>query len=119
MSQAVLHNAVSFVLTGQSTYASQAVKFLDTFFLEKKTRLHPKVEFGQVTRGPQKQQGTYEGLVDFRGMVKVVNSVLLLRQVKASEWTMAMDHSMSAWAKSYVQWMQTSDLAKRASIAPK
>jgi hypothetical protein len=119
MSNAVFYNAIAYVLSGQSSYASQVVNFLDAFFIQNDSKMNPRVDYGQVIRGPQKQQGAYEGIVDFRSMINVANAILLLRQTKSPQWTTAMDDEMMTWTKSYVQWLQTSNLGARAKVAAK
>ncbi|KZS92921.1 chondroitin AC/alginate lyase [Sistotremastrum niveocremeum HHB9708] len=117
VSQSVLYNAIAYALTRQSTYSSNAALFLERFFFDKATFMNPNVNYGQVVRGPGTQTGSYMGIVDLRGMVKVSNAVMILRGIKSPDWTAAKDSAMVSWAKSYIKWLQTSDLGVHAQGA--
>lgn len=119
VSQSVLYNAIAYALNHQGTYSSNAALFLEQFFIDKSSYLNPNVNYGQVVRGPGTQVGSYMGIVDFRGMVKVANAVMILRGSKSPDWTSTKDAAMVSWAKAYVTWLQNSDLGKRAQTAPK
>lgn len=122
MSQASIWNAVAAVSSGSksTTYSKNVVSFIDTFFLNDATKMKPNAEYGQVVRGPPGTQGgTYMGVLDFRGMVKVVNAILVLREMKSREWTADKDANMNAWADAYLKWVETDPMGKKAAKAAK
>ncbi|KAG8684390.1 hypothetical protein FRC09_015423 [Ceratobasidium sp. 395] len=118
MSQAVLWNAIASVASGSTSNAKNAAFFIDTFFLNDKTRMNPHVGYGQVVRGPPgTQPGSYMGVLDMRGLVKVVNAVLVLRETKSQYWTQETDAKMVIWASEYVKWVEGSAAGQKAARA--
>ena len=119
MSKSVIFNAIAYALQKTNSYSKNAANAIDAFFLSSSTGMNPNVNFGQLVRGPGKdhQIGTFTGILDLRGMVKVSNAVQLMRATSAPDWTPARDSSMSNWMKSYISWLQTSNLGK--SVATK
>lgn len=103
-----------------STYLKNAVQAIDVFFLNSDTAISPDVSYGQVIRGPGTQVGTFMAILDLRGMVKLTNTVLMLRQLDfASDgsgssgdldyaWTIKRDTGMIAWARPYISWLESS-----------
>ena len=121
MSQSVVFNAITYALQKNRAYSQNVAKAIDTFFLSPSTGMHPNVNFGQLVRGPGKahQVGTFTGILDLRGMVKVVNAIQLLRSTKSPDWTSAREQAMTSWMQSYVSWLQTSDLGKEVASKAK
>ncbi|CAE6419164.1 unnamed protein product [Rhizoctonia solani] len=118
MSQSVLWNAIAAVASGSKLHEKSAVGFINAFFLDNKSRMNPKVEFGQVVRGPPgTQAGSYMGVLDMRSLVKVVNAVLVLRETQSSYWTQDLDVKMKTWATQYIQWVEASSVGRKAARA--
>ncbi|KAG8747250.1 hypothetical protein FRC10_001866 [Ceratobasidium sp. 414] len=118
MSQAVLWNAIASVASGSASNAKNAAFFIDRFFLNDNTRMNPHAGYGQVVRGPPGMQaGSYMGVLDMRGLVKVVNAVLVLRETNSQYWTREMDTKMVSWADQYVKWVEASAVGKKAARA--
>ncbi|PCH33539.1 chondroitin AC/alginate lyase [Wolfiporia cocos MD-104 SS10] len=117
MSQSVLYNSVAYALTKTGTYSQNAASFIDAFFLSSKTGMHPNMNFGQMVRGPGKdhQVGTFTGVLDLRGLVKVVNGINLLKAAGSADWTSARDKAMMSWMNQYISWLQTSDIGKQVA----
>jgi hypothetical protein len=120
MSQSVFWNAIAAIVSGSTAPAKQAVAFIDTFFLDRNTKMNPNVEFGQIVRGPPgTQSGSYMGILDLRALVKVVNAILVFRESEHPDWTQDRDVKMRAWAAQYIQWIETSVVGKKAQRAAK
>jgi len=65
MADAVLYNAMAWVLTGESKYSANAAHFVDTWFLNKDTSMNPNLNFAQMQRGPgpSGQTGSHTGVL--------------------------------------------------------
>ncbi|KAJ7050178.1 alginate lyase-domain-containing protein [Mycena amicta] len=64
-----------------------------------------------MERGPGAGQlGTHTGVLDLKGMTKVVSGILILRKLKSSDWTEDIDSRMIAWTKEYITWLETNKL---------
>lgn len=83
--------------------------------------MNPNVNYGQIVRGPGKEgsQGTFTGILDFRGMVQVANGIEVLRAAKSPSWTSDKDNAMNLWATNYTKWLSSNDLAHKAASRPK
>ena len=108
MSQSVLYNAIAYAITKTGKYSQNVGTFIDAYFLSSTTGMHPNMNFGQLVRGPGKEHqiGTFTGILDMRGLVKVVNGLQLMRNLKASDWTSARESSMTSWMQTYTGWLQ-------------
>ncbi|KAJ7102127.1 chondroitin AC/alginate lyase [Mycena belliarum] len=115
-SQSILYNAVCFALKGPSAgvCSQNTVTFIDTFFLDPKTGMNPNMNFGQVVRGPgaSGREGTFTGVLDLRGTVKVVNAIELIKAGGSPDWTSGKDAAMGKWLANYTNWLMNSDLGK-------
>lgn len=119
--QSILYNAVAYALQKTSAYSSAAVAFIDAFFLEPATKMNPNMNFGQVVRGPPPKgsQGTFTGVLDLRGIVKIINGVAILKAAESPDWTPARDEEMATWMSAYAGWLQNSTLGKMSASRPK
>ncbi|CAE6523890.1 unnamed protein product [Rhizoctonia solani] len=118
MSQSVLWNAIAAVASESKSYDKSAVDFINAFFLDNKNKMNPRIEFGQVVRGPPgTQAGSYMGILDMRSLVKVVNAILVLQETQSPYWSQDLDAKMKAWATQYVQWVEASAVGKKAARA--
>ncbi|KAM5538155.1 hypothetical protein V8D89_008042 [Ganoderma adspersum] len=117
MSQAVLFNAIAYALTKTKAYSQNAAKFIDTFFLASSTAMNPNLNFGQLVRGPGKehQMGTFTGVLDLRGVVKITNAIALLKSAGSQDWTSARDKAMVDWMRSYASWLESSAIGKETA----
>ncbi|KZP31198.1 chondroitin AC/alginate lyase, partial [Athelia psychrophila] len=118
--QSILYNAVAYALQKTSAYSSAAVAFIDAFFLEPATKMNPNMNFGQVVRGPPPKgsQGTFTGVLDLRGIVKIINGVAILKAAESPDWTPARDEEMATWMSAYAGWLQNSTLGKMSASRP-
>ncbi|CAL1696059.1 unnamed protein product [Somion occarium] len=117
MPESVLFNALTYAFSKSGTTSQNVGKFVDAFFLTSSTAMHPNLNFGQLVRGPGKdhQIGTFTGPLDMRGLVKVVNAIQLMKALKGPDWTSARDQALMSWMKTYIGWLQNSDLGKEVA----
>ncbi|EIM92549.1 chondroitin AC/alginate lyase [Stereum hirsutum FP-91666 SS1] len=126
MTQSVLYNAFAHALqaggaaSATSVYAQRAVNALTAFFIDSNTAIHPNVNFGQIVRGPgpSGKEGTFTGILDLRGMVRVINAIQVLKATAGTTWTAEQDKGMKAWVTKYVQWLETDKQAQKAADSP-
>ena len=115
MSDAVFYNALSFVISGNTTYAQQAVTQINTWFLDEDTAMNPNLNYGQIIRGPNNAGGTHTGILDLKCMAKVVSGILLLRGANSTDYTDEVDSGMAVWAGNQASWLQTAAIAVQES----
>ncbi|KAF8912813.1 alginate lyase-domain-containing protein [Gymnopilus junonius] len=119
-SQAVIYNAVAFALQKSSSYSKSAADIIETFFLNQTTKMNPNVQFGQIVRGPGQsgQDGTFTGVLDLRGLVKVVNGISILKAAGSPDWNETRHQGMASWASDYSEWLATSEVGKITASRP-
>ena len=117
VSQAVIYNAIAYALSPSTEYSQNLVRFIDAFFLHESTRMHPNMNYGQIVRGPGSEgsSGTWTGILDLRGLVKVVNGILILKGMHSPDWSSAREQSMNIWMSQYAKWLTGSSLGKEAA----
>jgi hypothetical protein len=120
-SQAVLYIAVGYAIREEPVLSEKFATFMEAFFVNEATKLNPNVEFGQVVRGPgpSGSLGTFTGLLDFRGLVKVTNAVMIMKSTKSPHWTSDLASAMTSWGGEYLQWLLRSRIGKTAATRPK
>lgn len=117
LTDAVLYNSLAWHLSGDDTYSTRVTQWIEAWFLSNDTGMNPNLNYAQMSGGPSGQVGTHTGILDLKGMAKIVSGVLLLRQGKASTWTSDVDAGLTAWAGEYIQWLTTADIALQEKAA--
>jgi hypothetical protein len=121
VSQAIISTAIAYAVTRVSRYAQSAARFLDVFFLNPETRMNPNLDFGQIVRGPgpKGRTGTFTGIVDLRGMVHIVNGIVILDKLSVGDWPRTVTDGVRDWMSQYAPWLRDSPVGKVAASRPK
>ena len=113
MQAAVETLSVAYFFTRDEKYAAKAGELLRAFFLNADTRMNPNLEYAQGIPGINTGRGI--GLIETRGLTRVVDAVGLLRG--ANVWTEADQRGMENWFAQFLQWMLESKNGKDESAA--
>ncbi|KAJ3883038.1 chondroitin AC/alginate lyase [Lentinula edodes] len=113
-----LSNVLASLISGNRQYVKAAINILNAFFLDQDTRMNPNLDFGQVIRGPGNNVGTFTGPLDMRGLVKVINAIMILKRSNSTDWTPELDQQMQAWMSHYLDWLKNSEIGKKARSRP-
>lgn len=121
VAQAVIFNAIAFALKSTSVYSKNVAQLINTFFLAPATKMNPNMNFGQMVRGPglTGTEGTFTGVLDLRGVVKIINGIAIVKAAGSPDWTQALDQQMKSWFSDYVNWLTTSSLGQLVASRPK
>src|SRR5215218_1599310 len=101
MVEAVNALALAYYLKGEEAYAAKAAVLLRAWFLDPATRMNPHLEYAQFIPGVNTGRGI--GLIETRGLTRVVDAVGLLAGSKA--WTKDDQRGVEAWYDKFLRWM--------------
>jgi hypothetical protein len=105
--------AVAYYVFADEKYAAHASTLLRAWFLDPATRMNPNLQFAQGIPGINQGRGT--GLIETRGIGKIVDGVGLLAGAK--EWTAADQRGMEQWCATFLRWMRESANGKDEAAA--
>ncbi|TDL23095.1 chondroitin AC/alginate lyase [Rickenella mellea] len=118
LADSVFYNGISWAITKDSKYSTNIATEISTWFLNNATYMTPNLQYSQLVRGPGVHNGSSEGVLDLKGMAKLVSGVLILRNGKAAEWTSEIDTGLVTWVKEYIVWLTTSTQALEERAMP-
>lgn len=117
MSDAILYNSIAWAITGSTNYSANVATYIRTWFLDPTTAMNPNLNYAQMARGPNGQNGTHTGVLDLKGMAKIASGILILRLANSSDWTSELDTQMTNWTTQYISWLQTNPIALEEAAA--
>lgn len=101
---AVEYLSLAYYFTGKQEYADRAAVLLRMWFIDAKTKMNPNLEYAQFV--PGQSTGRSFGIIETRGLTRLVDSVGLLEGSKA--WTKADQTGVESWFAKFLDWLQTS-----------
>jgi hypothetical protein len=96
--------SIAFYFTNNEAYAKKASEILRMWFIDIKTKMNPNLEFAQAIPGLNTGRGI--GIIETRGLTRVVDSIGLLDGSKA--WTKEDQKDIEKWFSLYLKWLTTS-----------
>ena len=113
MEAAVETLALAYHFKRDEVYAEKATQLLRVFFLDPATRMNPNLQYAQGIPGINTGRGI--GLIETRGLTRVVDAIGLLGGSKA--WTTADQKGMERWVGEFLQWMLESKNGREEAAA--
>jgi Alginate lyase. len=107
MASAVNALCLAYFFSNDERYATKAVDFLKTWFLDEKTGMNPHLEYAQFIPGVNNNKGRQYGLIDTYSFVDMLNSIKLLET--SASYTKEVDEGLKKWFKQLSMWWQTSE----------
>jgi hypothetical protein len=104
MSEAVLALGAAAWFFNEPKFGDRAVLVLRAWFVDPGTRMNPHLEYGQAVRGHN--TGRAAGLIDTRGLIRVVQGVRLLE--RTGRLDAATRDGVRRWFAEFNRWMTTS-----------
>jgi len=105
--------ALAYYFKSDEAYATKAVSLLRAFFLDPATRMNPNLEYGQFIPGVNTGRGI--GLIETRGLTRVVDAIGLLARSKAL--TESDERGLKDWFGKFLQWMLDSKNGREEAAA--
>jgi len=113
MVDAVERLSLGYFATGKKEYADRTGEILRMWFIDPATKMNPNLEFAQAIPGLNTGRGI--GLIETRGLTRVVDSVGLLAE--SPSWTRADQSGVEAWFSQFLTWMLESKNGKDESAS--
>ena len=95
--------AAAWKLTGDPRYAAHAARHLRAWFVDRRTRMNPHLQYAQAIQGRVTGRGI--GIIDTIHLVEVARAIEVLEPSTAL--TAADSAGIKQWFAAYVQWMTT------------
>ncbi|KAG6872196.1 hypothetical protein C0995_012088 [Termitomyces sp. Mi166 len=118
----ILYNSIAFALTSNgsrsSSYSVLAVNYIKTWFLNDDTKMNPNLNYAQMQRGPTGQIGSHTGILDLKGMAKIVTGIEIFRKTNCTDWTSDLDNQMNSWTNEYITWLESASISLEEEAAP-
>jgi len=96
--------ALAYYFRGDEAYAKKAVELLRAWFLDPATKMNPNLEYAQYIPGVNTGRGI--GLIETRGLTRVVDAIGLLEGSKSL--TDVDKRGLTDWYSKFLTWMQES-----------
>lgn len=107
--------ALAYFYSGNESYAQKGWEILRTWFVDRKTRMNPSLQYSQVRMGHNNNQGSNSGLLDGYSFLIVPDAVDILSASKsAKQKDMA---AIRQWFTDYLEWMLTSPQGVKEDVA--
>ena len=101
--QQLLHSvqvlSLAYYFSEQEVYADKAIAMLQTWFIAEKTKMNPHLNYAQSI--PGRTHGRGIGIIDWRGMPHLLDSLTLLHKQQTVEFQQAMDE----WLSIFLGWL--------------
>ena len=113
MANAVSTLALAAYLGGDARYGTKAAELLRAWFIDPATRMNPSLTYAQFIPGINTGRGI--GLIETRGLTRVVDSIGLLEA--AGALPAGDSRALRDWFTSFAAWMRESDNGRDESNA--
>lgn len=100
--------SLAFAITGDEKYLYKAADNLEIWFLDKKTRMNPNLNYGQTIPGHNNGLGRGEGLIDTYNFVEMLDGVELL--LASKKFPKKIETGLKEWFSKFLEWMLTSPI---------
>jgi hypothetical protein len=107
LAKGVITLGYAYYFTKDERYANKAMDYLDLWFLNKKTRMNPNLNYAQMVMGLNGNKGRAEGIIDAYMLVEMLDCVTLLSKSKVMK-PKDLD-GIKAWFSDFLDWMLNSE----------
>jgi len=98
----------AFYFSGNNKYAQKAVELIETWFVNRETKMNPNLNYAQGI--PGRQEGRGIGIIDFSGINKLISPAQILES--HDKFTVETREKLYDWFDQYLNWLITSDYGK-------
>ncbi len=105
--------SLAWYFSGNEKYAQKASELLRIWFLDKKTRMNPNLNYAQMIPGHNDNKGRCYGVIDTYSFIEMLNGVQLLE--KSKSFPAKESKQLKEWFGSLLNWILTSEQGKEES----
>lgn len=98
--------ALAYYFTQEEKYAQRAAKLLQTWFLDKETKMNPHMNYGQGIPGITEGRGI--GIIDSRALYMLIDAAIILQDSKS--WSDNDHDALKSWFSDYLAWLTESPI---------
>lgn len=98
----------AYYFSGEKKYAEKAVQLLETWFVNKETRMNPNLNFAQGIPGICDGRGI--GIIDWAGINKIISPIQILDA--GGFFTENTKIELKNWFEEYLKWLLTSEYGR-------
>jgi len=102
--------SLAYYFTDDPQYASKATELLRVWFLNNSTGMHPNLQYAEVVRGENNNDGTMRGILHGKYLPDVIDSIRLIKH--SPSWSNQDQQGMELWFNKYLDWLIHSDHGK-------
>jgi len=95
-----------FLTPVQEKYAAAAVNLISDWFLNPATSMLPNVQYGEVRTGMNNDEGSAEGIIQFKNQIILIDSMALL--TGSTAYSTEFQSQMKTWFTDYLDWLVNS-----------
>ncbi len=110
MTKSVTKLALAYYFSDDAKYADKAVENLRIWFLDKKTKMKPNLNYGQFIPGHNNNMGRAEGIIDAYSFVELLDAIQILSDSKSLSKNDLKE--LKAWFSAYLDWLLTSSIGQ-------
>jgi hypothetical protein len=124
LAEATFLNGIVYGLKGDTRAGAHVRDFIYRWFIDPSTSMTPDLRYGQLIRGPPSQSSadSFTGVLDLRGIVKVLNAMIIVLARQSSDNQIMSEtfrSSVRSWVSKYREWLRSSGPGKTAASRPK
>uniref|UniRef100_A0A7S3Z7H9 Alginate lyase domain-containing protein n=1 Tax=Lotharella globosa TaxID=91324 RepID=A0A7S3Z7H9_9EUKA len=106
--------ASAYLITGEEKYAEHFVKHVKAWYIDEETKMNPHMNYSQAVKGISPGRST--GVIDGLHMIEAARGIKVLSG--SPSFPPEMEDEVIDWFRSYLDWMNTSDLGMDERKAP-
>jgi hypothetical protein len=99
----------AYQISGNEQFAEKAIEQIETWFIQPETAMLPHLYHAQMVKGMN--QGRSYGVIDTWWLVRVVESVPVLRE--SQSWSPELEHQLKKWFTHYLNWLRNSEFGQQ------
>ena len=98
--------ALAYYMTDEMAYALHAADLVRTWFVSKKTRMNPHMEYASAQPEPRKGNERTLGIIEMKDVYYMLDTIRILQDSRALSIS---DHvALTKWFTLYLEWLETS-----------